>query len=268
MARMAPNLTGVPETMLWTLHNRVGEARRPDGLLRDPKAVEIYEALEYDYEGSFGKAEPSHAIRADFFDNELRAFLDEHPDGVIVNLGEGLETQRFRVAGDEALWLSVDLPDSIAIRERFITPDERHRHLAASALDRSWFNAVPEGRAVYITAQGLLIYFAPEEVERLIVDMAARFPKARLCFDHIPEWLSRKTLKGWRKGRNYLTPAMPWGINQRDIAPTLRGWASVDRVETSPYIFERGWQGVVFSALMRIPWIRNRSPGMTRVRFA
>ena len=236
--------------------------------MRDPKAVEIYEALEYDYEGSFGKAEPSHAIRADFFDNELRAFLDEHPDGVIVNLGEGLETQRFRVAGDEALWLSVDLPDSIAIRERFITPDERHRHLAASALDRSWFNAVPEGRAVYITAQGLLMYFAPEEVERLIGDMAARFPKARLCFDHIPEWLSRKTLKGWRKGRNYLTPAMPWGINQRDIAPTLRGWASVDRVETSPYRFERGWQGVVFSALMRIPWIRNRSPGMTRVRFA
>lgn len=268
MARIAPNLTGVPETMLWTLHNRAGEARRPDGILRDSKAVEIYEALDYDYVGSFGKAEPSHAIRASFFDNELRDFLVDHPDGVIVNLGEGLETQRFRVAGDEALWLCVDLPDAIAIRERFIKPDARHRHLAASALDGSWFDAVPEGRAVYITAQGLLMYFAPADVERLIGDMAARFPKARLCFDHIPEWLSKKTRKGWRRGRNYVTPEMPWGINQADIAPTLCGWAAVERAETFPYKFERGWQGLVFNGLMRVGWTRNRSPGMTCVRFA
>ncbi|MBM3551354.1 MAG: class I SAM-dependent methyltransferase [Alphaproteobacteria bacterium] len=268
MARIAPNLTGVPETMLWTLHNRACEARRPDGILLDPKGVEIYDTLDYDYVGSFGAAEPSHAIRADFFDNELRAFLKDHPEGVIVNLGEGLETQRFRVEDDEALWLCVDLPDAIAIRERFIKPDERHRHLAMSALDRGWFDAVPADRAVYITAQGLLMYFAPEDVGRLICDMAARFPKARLCFDHIPEWLSKKTLKGWRKGRNYVTPEMPWGINQCDIEPILREWAAVERAETFPYKFERGWQGLVFNGLMRVGWIRNRSPGMTCVRFA
>jgi O-methyltransferase involved in polyketide biosynthesis len=268
MAQIAPDLTGVPETMLWTLHNRASEARRPDGILRDPKAVEIYEALDYDYVGSFGEAEPFHALRAVFFDNELRAFLKDHPDGVIVNLGEGLETQRFRVESDEALWLCVDLPDAIAIRERFMEPDERHRHLAVSALDRSWFDAVPEGRAVYVTAQGLLMYFTPEDVERLIRDMAARFPKAKLCFDHIPEWLSKKTLKGWRRGRNYVTPKMSWGVNQCDVAPTLRKWAAVDRVETFPYRFERGWRALVFNGLMRIEWTRNRSPGMTCVRFA
>jgi O-methyltransferase involved in polyketide biosynthesis len=268
MARIAPNLTGVPETMLWTLHNRASQAKLPNGILRDLKAVEIYEALEYDYEGSFGKAEPSHAVRAVFFDNELRVFLKDHPDGVIVNLGEGLETQRFRVEGDDALWLCVDLPDAIAIRERFIKPDERHRHLAMSALDRGWFDAVPADRAVYITAQGLLMYFTPQDVESLITDIAARFPKAKLCFDHIPEWLSMKTLKGWRKGRNYVTPRMPWGINQGDIEPTLRRWAVVDRAETSPYRLERGWQALIFNGLMGVAWFRNRSPGMTCVSFA
>ena len=31
------NLSGVPETMLWTLHNRATEAKRSDGLIRDPE---------------------------------------------------------------------------------------------------------------------------------------------------------------------------------------------------------------------------------------
>ena len=41
-------LSDVPETMLWTLHNRVSEAIKPDGFLKDPNACEIYKSIEYD----------------------------------------------------------------------------------------------------------------------------------------------------------------------------------------------------------------------------
>ncbi len=45
MSTKAPvHLTGIPETMLWTLHNRAEEARRPDGFLHDPDCVRIYES--------------------------------------------------------------------------------------------------------------------------------------------------------------------------------------------------------------------------------
>ncbi len=121
--------------MLWTLHNCALEANRDDGILHDPEAVRIYQTLDYDYEKSFGPADPTNVVRAAMFDAELREFLGHHPNGVIVNLGEGLETHRFRVAGDEALWLSVDLPEAIAIRERFISPDDKHRHVAARDTD-------------------------------------------------------------------------------------------------------------------------------------
>jgi O-methyltransferase involved in polyketide biosynthesis len=67
-------LTGIPETMLWTLHNRVGEAMRKDGIIKDDKAVEIYKSIDYDYEKSFGNAEPSHALRAIKFDQEIGTF--------------------------------------------------------------------------------------------------------------------------------------------------------------------------------------------------
>jgi O-methyltransferase involved in polyketide biosynthesis len=32
-------------------------------------------------------------------------------------------------------WLSVDLPGAIRLRERFLPPTNRFRHIAASALD-------------------------------------------------------------------------------------------------------------------------------------
>ena len=46
MTRIDPGLEGVPETLLWTLHHRALEARRPDAVLRDPLAVELAERID------------------------------------------------------------------------------------------------------------------------------------------------------------------------------------------------------------------------------
>jgi O-methyltransferase involved in polyketide biosynthesis len=269
--RLRPNLSGVPETMLWTLHNRASEASRDDGILRDPEAVRIYQMLDYDYEKSFGPADPTNAVRSAMFDAELREFLDHYPNGVIVNLGEGLETNRFRVVGEEALWLSVDLPEAIAIREQFIAPDDKHRHVALSVLDRAWFDEVPEERPVYITAQGLLMYLHEEDVRLLLQDLSDRFPGAWFLFDTIPMWLSRKTVKrGWKKTTQYTTPKMPWGINRHQIATTLRAWVpTLDEVtELRWWRFPRGVGRWLFPLMFAIP-IMNRyaPPVIIRVRF-
>ncbi|MEM6791187.1 MAG: class I SAM-dependent methyltransferase [Myxococcota bacterium] len=270
-APVDPALTDVPETMLWTLHNRAGDARRADGALRDPEAVRIYDALAYDYERSFGPAEPSHAIRSAMFDDALRRFLDGAPDGVIVNLGEGLETQRYRVRGDAALWLSVDVPEAIAIRERFIEPDDHHLHIAVSALDAAWSEAVPAGRPVFITAQGLFMYFKEEEVRDLFQRLSERHPGAYLMFDAIPRWLSNKTLsdEGWKKTEHYTTPPMPWGIDRHEMGPTLRGWVStLDAVDDVPWwLFPRGSTRWMFWLMQRTPLLGRYTPSVTRVRF-
>ena len=261
-------LSDVPETMLWTLHNRASEAARPDGVIRDETALRIYRSLDYDFTRSFGPADPSHGVRSAAFDAELRSFLAAHPDGVIVNLGEGLETQRFRVDSDQALWITVDVPDAIAIRERFITPDERHRHVAVSALDRAWFDAVPSGRAVYVTAQGLLMYFDEAEVAALLRDMAARFPGAWFAFDHIPRWFSRKTLRGYMKTRHYRTPRMPWGINIDEIEPTLRAWVpDLAEYRRLSFRWPRGFSKWFFGAWTVAPVMWRLAPGFARIRF-
>ncbi|WP_426753723.1 class I SAM-dependent methyltransferase [Myxococcus sp. Y35] len=267
--RYVPNLTGIPETMLWTLHNRAGEAKRPDGILKDAEAVRIYDAIDYDFEKSFGRAEASHAVRAVETDQAIRAWLASHPDGFVVSLGEGLETQAQRLDNGQLRWLSVDLPEAIAIRERFLTPTERLRHSPVSALDRAWMEQVDASKGVFIVAQGLFMYFEEDEVRRLLVDIAERFPGAELVFDTIPRWFSRQTLKGLRRTRAYQLPRMPWGINRDEVEATLKRWEPrIARVDLQPYAFPRGLHRLIYSALNQTPWVKERVPSLVHVRFA
>jgi O-methyltransferase involved in polyketide biosynthesis len=61
---VAPNLNGVSETMLWSLHNRASEAKRPDDILVDPESIRIESAINYDFAGHFGDPVGSLAVRA------------------------------------------------------------------------------------------------------------------------------------------------------------------------------------------------------------
>lgn len=265
MAEIKPALADIPETMLWTLHNRAAEAVRKDAVINDPLCLEIYRALDYDYEKHFGKADGSHGVRSWLFDQQIRAFLQQNPDGVIVNLGEGLETQRFRIEAPASLWLCVDLPQAIGIRERFIQPDERHLHIAANALDTQWFDAVPEGRKVFVTAQGLFMYFTPLQVQTLLEAIASRFVDAWLMFDYIPPSLSNKTLssKGWMKTPHYRTPPMPWGVKRNELTQSLEQWlGSNTLIQPVEFMFPRGMRRLIMQVLIRIPAFLNLLPGV------
>lgn len=263
-------LKDVPETMLWTLHNRATEAIRVDGIIDDKKAIDIYQSIDYNYEKSFGKAEPSHAIRSLDFDREIRNFIHEHPEGTIVNLGEGLETQRFRIDAPNALWITVDLPDAIKARELFILPDEQHRHMSCSATDSKWMQAVPKERAVFISAQGLFMCFDEDAVKGLLQEIDQTFQHWVLMFDTIPEWLSKKTLskRGWVKTPSYTAPKMPWGINRYRIQSTLKSWLSkgVSVQDLGYSAFPRGLVKWVFLAFSHTPILKNMTPTIVKLR--
>jgi O-methyltransferase involved in polyketide biosynthesis len=236
---------------------------RPDGVLRDPDAVRIYRAIDYDYVRSFGSPDGSHALRSRLFDDVLRPWLAAHPGATVVELGCGLETMFQRCDDGRVRWLCVDVPEAIAVRERFLAPSERCRYLARSALDLSWMDAVDTGRGVLVTAQGLFMYFEPTEVERLVVAVVERFPGVELLFDSIPRWFSRMTLKGFWKSPHYRVPPMPWGVNRDRIEPLLERWSPrFTAITAVPYGSSRGSAGVVSRLLARTPGLRNLLPSV------
>jgi O-methyltransferase involved in polyketide biosynthesis len=272
-ARIAPGLADVPETMLWALHNRAREASRQDGVLNDPDSVRIHRAIDYNFDRHFGTPAGSLATRAAEIDKVLKHWIARHPDGMVVSLGEGLETQTLRVDNGRIRWLSVDLPDAIRLREHFLPPTDRFRHLAISALDPAWMEAVDPSAGVFIVAQGLLMYLQPDMVRKLFAGIATRFPAAELVFDVVPRWFSRLTLQGLNQTPRYRLPPMPWGINRNEIKPTLRRWMPDSAQGTASVTFldyhvPRGLPHMAARMIHHMPFIRNEVPSLVHVTLA
>jgi O-methyltransferase involved in polyketide biosynthesis len=266
--RIQLDISGVPETMLWALYNRAVEARRADTLLHDPMAVQIADRIAYDYARLFGKPESGQVMRAVTLDRLIREWSNHHPDGQVIALGEGLETQFYRVDNGTLRWLSVDLPEVIAIRTQFIPDTPRLRNLACSALDFRWMDEVDRQQPVFVTAAGLLKYFQPDQVQSLIATIAARFPNAEMAFDVIPRLLVRLSMRGgFRKSQHYTAPPMPWGLN-RDEIPLLKTWhPNIVEVNDVPFIGGRGWQYQVLMPILRqLPLLKRHLFSLVHLR--
>jgi len=266
MAEAAGLLNGVPETMLWTLHNRASEASRPDAWLKDEHAVRIYRTIDYDYERSFGKPDSSHAIRSLVFDEAVSAWLSRHPEGPVVELACGLETQFQRIDNERVQWVCVDLPEAIAVRERFLPASARCRHVPKSALDLSWMDDIDASGPVFVSMQGLLMYFEEKDVKSLLNAILARFPCSTLMFDVIPRWFSDKTLNGFKKTPYYQVPCMPWGINRDEIERQLRDWGlPLSSYYEEPYRKFRTFPWGMAPWLAKLPWLGRHLPAIVRV---
>lgn len=267
MAPLKTALTGVPETMLWPLWNRACEQARPDRLIEDPMAAGLVAAIDYDFRGMFGAPSVLHAIRARVGDDLVRRYLSQTPKGAVIALGEGLETQFWRINSPTARWISIDLPEAIDVRKALLPPDPRLHHIPCSALDPRWMDLAPPSPAPFISAAGLLMYFSPWEVRALLGQIAQRFPGAEIYFDIIPPWLSDRTLKGYQVTRAYRAPPMPWGISVAAIdgfLATIPGLELLSvRTFAEPYparMKKVGW-------LSAIPPLRNRlAPGLVHAR--
>ena len=152
-----------------------------------------------------------------------RAVPGHAPDGTVVALGEGLETQFWRVDNGRVRWVTVDLPrDASGCAGELLPQSSRQRLLARSALDPGWMGEVDASHGMLLTAQGLLMYFEYDEVRRLVAACAERFPGGALVFDAVPCWLSVRSRSGKFKGTgSYRPPPWHWGLNSqtaRDLA--------------------------------------------------
>ncbi|MFJ3792240.1 class I SAM-dependent methyltransferase [Kitasatospora sp. NPDC090091] len=266
-----PELGAVPETALWTLWYRAVEARRPDAVLHDPKAVELVDRIDFPFADRFGTSDTQaqlQALRASCFDREVADFLAREPRGTVVSLGEGLETQYWRVDNGRARWLGVDLPEAVALRERLLPPGPRRRHLAADATDLSWADEVDRSRAVLVSAQGLLMYLPPMQVRALIAGCAERLPGATFLLDAVPRWFSHLTLTGRMRSHAYQPPPMPWAMDADERGKLRTAGPAVAAVRDVRPTGGRGLVGALLPFALAVPPFSTRRPSVVALEFA
>ncbi|WP_380283245.1 class I SAM-dependent methyltransferase [Kitasatospora purpeofusca] len=266
-----PELAAVPETALWTLWQRAVEARRPDAVLHDPKAVDLVERIDYPFAERFGTSgfqSQLQALRVACFDREVADFLAREPRGTVVCLGEGLETQYWRVDNGRARWLTVDLPEMIALRERLLPPGPRQRYLAADATDLVWADEVDRDRAVLVTAQGLCMYLPPARVKALIAGCADRFPGGSMVVDAVPRWFARFTASGKMRTAAYQVPAMRWAMDAGERDKLRTASPAVTAVRDVRPTDGRGLLGALLPLALTAPWLAAHRPSVTVLNFA
>ncbi len=179
-------LNDVAETLLIPLYYRAQESERPDALVTDTVAGELVRQIDCDWSKfkTLTADQASAILRVIVFDRCVRTFLDAHPDGLIVNLGCGLDTRFQRVDNGRVEWYNLDLPPVIALRARLLGDMPRVHRLACSAFDIDWMDAVNTGgRACLFLSEGVMPYFPEAENKHLILALKHRFPGAELVFD-------------------------------------------------------------------------------------
>lgn len=264
-------LEGVSATSLWTLYYRSTEAKRSDGVIRDPWAVTLFDAISYDYR-KFGKPNQSHALRALAFDGAALDYLTTHPKASVVALAEGLQTSFWRLGRtgltDELTWYSVDLPPVMALREKLLPSDDQIVPLAQSALDRSWMDRIDDSNGAFITAEGLLMYLEPEDALGLIRDCAARFPGGQMMFDTIPHWFRARTIKGLKLSDRYLAPPMPFALTVDEGLALADSIPGVRAAQDIPMTGGRGvFKLAAWPPLDRVGFIRRIRPSIMLLDF-
>jgi O-methyltransferase involved in polyketide biosynthesis len=185
------SLGEVQETLLIPLYGRAVETGKPRPILRDPRAVEMVEAIDYDFARfDGGPSLLGTVLRTALIDTWVDTFLAEHPAGTVVEIGAGLNTRFERLDNGQLRWIDLDLPDSMALRRRFFTETDRRAMLVGSVLDEDWVAAVKASPGPYFfVAEAVLLYLPEPQVRRALEIIAGNFPGARLVLDTTGSWI-------------------------------------------------------------------------------
>ena len=231
-------LSGVPETMLQTVYARAKESSGR-GAIRDRKAEETIGGLQYDFSmADRDKAMHSGVIaRTIVLDRLTGAWLQEHPGGTVVNVACGLDTRCYRMEG-YGRWYNLDLPETIAVRQRLLPENGAISQIAMSAMD-DW---------------GGTMYLTETDVQRIFSVIAGRFQSATV----LAETMNPMVVKRFReKSIEGSHAKFTWGVkNGAALAALLPEF----RLREEHSLTEGMAEFVpVYKLLGKIPAIRNIS---------
>ncbi len=257
--RITVDLGNVQKTLFLPLWGRAVESKKEKPLLVDKTALQIIEAVDYDFstltENISDLTQAAWIMRSLCIDETVRVFLKKYPKGTIVNIGCGLDTTFELIDNGSVIWYDLDLPDVIELRRQFIKETARRKFISASFLDKSWLNEICVSENVLFIAAGVFYYFEESEVKEFLVRVADRFPGSEMIFDASSPY-GIKTANRMVIQRSGLDEKsyLKWGLKN---AETLTTWDRRFRVVNTHYYFGKNGQHLGLRVRL-IGWISDR----------
>ncbi len=202
---MQKRLGDIAATSFLTLYCHALESVSDNPILSDPKSVEITTELNKTLSrsentldrmlasGTLDRRLVVHiAIRAKKYDDYARDFLQRFPDGVIVNIGCGLDSRFLRIDNGRGIFFDLDLPEIIEIKKDFFEETSRYHLIASSVLDYGWMEIVRQHkeRPFMFMAEGVFMYLDGKDVRLLVLKLQEKFPGSELVCEVVNSlWL-------------------------------------------------------------------------------
>ena len=176
-------LSGVPETMLQTLYARAKESQTR-GAIHDDTAVRLVQQLDYNFDLASKDAAMHNGViaRTLVLDKLVTTYLAQHPGAVVVNIACGLDTRCYRMQG-YAHWYNLDLPETIAVRQKLLPESGSISQIAMSAMDDWGAKIQEQNTPVLVIIEGLTMYLTQADVQRIFAVIAQRFARATVLVE-------------------------------------------------------------------------------------
>ncbi len=245
-------LDDISKSLFIPLAVRAAEINQQNPVIQDEKSVSIIERTDTGDLIINGGQITTHGIlsRTKVIDDEIRNILLNKPDTTIINLGAGLDTRICRLDNGKLRGFELDLPDAITLRRKFFEENDRIRFIAKSVLDDAWVQEIGDihGQNIVILAEGLLMYFPPEDICRIFGLLSEHFPGADMYFDVMHSFFIGKSISS----------PFCWGLDKaKDIEALnpsiclLHSWSTGDLLKNRQSLF--------FRIMNILPSTRNRS---------
>ena len=201
---MLSGIGDIASTSFITLYCHALETLSENPIISDMKSVEIMTELNKTLSrsdhpldrilasGRLDKQLVVHiALRAKKYDDYARDFLVKFPDGVIVNIGCGLDSRFLRIDNRRVVFYDLDLPELIAVKKTFMQQTDRYRLISSSVLDFGWMNVVRMHRGPFLfMAEGVFMYLDGKDVRSLVLKLQETFSGSELVCEVVNSlWL-------------------------------------------------------------------------------
>jgi methyltransferase (TIGR00027 family) len=202
------DVNSVSETALLTLRSRVIESERKDPVITDPMARDILEGIDPLISGEVRERILKRklrtamtmyiALRSDIYDRYTKAFLEKYPDGLVINLGCGLDTRYWRAVNDPQRYIELDLPEMIDLKKEILGDRIPYEMIGCSVLEDEWIEriATRQSEKILFLAEGLLMYLPPDDVKSLIKKISEKFSRSQFVIEVVKEKYTRGL---WKK---------------------------------------------------------------------
>lgn len=250
-----PDFSNIEDTLFVPMLGRIYASEHFPSILMDKKALALKSKLPENLKGKDTQTQytlMASAVRSTNMDRYIRDFMHRNTNGIIVQLGCGLETTFYRDDNGRTQWYEVDLPEVIKYRMDVLGGCPRDTHIVANAFEEDWIKAVraehPDA-PMLVTASGLFYYFE-EDIVLHLFKLLKSYGPVEIVFDAVNASGMKRMSKYMKQVGHEDAPMFFYVDDAKKLAQSIGGTA----LKEEPYYAHTSKKGLslVTSTSMRV----------------